>query len=440
MLQKVIAGLGKTGMSCVRYLSQFKEKIAIVDNRECPPYIEELKTKFPEIPLSLGKLDPFYLNQAREIIVSPGIPLTEEALINAQKNGAIIIGDIELFAQAAHAPIAAITGSNGKSTVTTLLGEMAKKAQLSVKVGGNLGIPALDLLDKQAELYVLELSSFQLETTNSLKADAAVVLNITPDHMDRYQTLDEYRDAKQRIYAHSKIAIINRNDPYSYTHAPLPNKIISFGLDKPEAHNFGYANGYLLHGEKKLLASSELKIKGQHQIANALAALALGSALNLPMTAMLNALREFPGLAHRCQWIIKHKKVDWYNDSKGTNVGATKAAIDGLGAEINGKIILIAGGIGKDADFSPLRESAIKYVRTVILIGKDAQKISAALKSDVDKTLAKDMQDAVKIAYLKAKEGDAVLLSPACASFDMFNNFEHRGDVFIAAIQEILCP
>ncbi|MBU0744634.1 MAG: UDP-N-acetylmuramoyl-L-alanine--D-glutamate ligase, partial [Gammaproteobacteria bacterium] len=376
---KIVIGLGKTGMSCIRYLSKQGCNLAVVDNRLGPPGLQELKQNFPSIPTYLGNFDEAILSQAQELIVSPGVALSEPAIVSCLKKGIRIVGDIELFINATKTPIIAITGSNGKSTVTSLIGEMIKSAEKKVGVGGNLGMPALDLLDKEADFYVLELSSFQLETTSSLKAAAAVVLNISSDHMDRYQNLNEYLAAKQRIYSGCDTAIINSDDQLSYANALLPKKVIGFGISKPGPEDFGIENNFLMYGNKKLLPTAELKIKGLHNISNALAALALGTSIGLPLTAMLLALRDFPGLPHRCQWTANINGVDWYNDSKGTNVGATKSAIEGLGAEISGKIILIAGGLGKDADFSPLHDTVAKYVRTVVLIGKDAPLLEAAL-------------------------------------------------------------
>lgn len=409
---KVIIGLGKTGLSCIRYLLKKNTDIAIVDNRINPPGLPELKNYSPNVPVYLGCFHENILSQADELVISPGVSLKEPAIAKQIKNGKPVIGDIELFARAARAPIIAITGSNGKSTVTTLVGEMAKCAGINVGVGGNLGIPALDLLTApEPDLYVLELSSFQLETTYSLKAKAAVVLNISPDHMDRYENIEEYKAAKMRIYNGCEVAVI-----------------------EGEWNLFSTEGNYLTYEKQKLLSIDKLKIKGRHQVSNALAALALGAAAGLPMAAMLKALREFPGLPHRCQWVAKINNVDYYNDSKGTNVGAAKAAIEGLGRGTGHcaltKIILIAGGQGKGADFSELFPVVEKYVRAVILIGQDAPKIKTALTGACKILFAESMREAVKFAAQEAQPGDMVLLSPACASFDMFNNFEHRGEVF----------
>lgn len=443
---KVIVGLGKTGMSCVRYLARQECSFSVVDSRINPPGLEELQQNFSKILVHTGGFDAAILSQADELIISPGVALSEPALTGCIKRGIKAIGDIELFAKATTTPIIAITGSNGKSTVTSLVGAMIAAAGKKAMVGGNLGEPALDLLEqdnncdpkspqKKADFYVLELSSFQLETTFSLRAEVAVVLNISPDHMDRYRNFAEYLQAKQRIYVGCRTAIINRDDPASYAGVTLPPRVVSFGLDHPQKGNFGFANGFLMLGDQKLLTARELKIKGLHNTANVLAALAVGSAIDLPLDAMLVALRNFGGLPHRCQWVAKINNVDWYNDSKGTNVGATKSAIEGLGSDIAGKIILIAGGVGKGADFSLLRNVVTKYVRAIILIGKDAALIQQALAGAAKILLASSMLEAVKLSAHEALAADAVLLSPACASMDMFDNFEHRGEVFIDAIK-----
>lgn len=428
----VVIGLGITGFSCVNYLkAQGYDDIRVVDSRISPPKLEKLKEQFPEIPITLGNFNIDLLLQAKTIILSPGISLKEPKIKAAIDYGIPVIGDIELFARHVKAPVAAITGSNGKSTVTTLVAKMAEAAGLKVRVGGNLGTPALDLIDDQEpDLYVLELSSFQLETTHSLKLKAASILNVTLDHMDRYEDFAAYLKAKQSIYNHTETAVLNRDDPKSYADIKLPKNIISFGLDKPDMENFGLDDDVLTFGEKKLLSKKDLKIKGQHNIANALAALALGKALNLPWSPMLEALSSFQGLEHRCQWVRQLGDVDWYNDSKATNVGATYAAVIGLGKDISGKIVLIVGGIGKNADFSELSEVIKKYVRTLILIGKDATQIEETLKNSASIVHAKSMEEAVLKAHRCAQPHDAVLLAPACASFDMFDNFEHRGKVF----------
>lgn len=465
---KIILGLGKTGVSCARYLIKQGCQIAIADSRLNPPNLAQFKQEFPGVKIYLGGFDYNILSQADELIISPGVSNKEPTIAACIKAGISVISDIELFVRAARAPIIAITGSNGKSTVTSLVGQMAQDAGKKVKIGGNLGTPALDLLNPEAELYILELSSFQLENTYSLKPAAAVVLNISPDHMDRYLDLDEYIAAKQRIYNNCQTAIINLDDPVSYQGAKLPENIIPFSVDfneslgpviasvvceaiqkdlwiasphkQHETRNDGaeVRNGKITQTGRAITNLPSLKIKGKHNISNALAALALGRAINLPEESMRKTLQEFPGLEHRCQWVANINQVDWYNDSKGTNVGATQSAIEGLGADNKGKIIIILGGIGKDADFTQLQDVVKRYVRVAVLIGKDAKLIEQALLGVCKLVHAESMHMAVKICSREAKPHDIVLLSPACASFDMFDGFEHRGKVFTKETQELL--
>ncbi|MFP5345151.1 MAG: UDP-N-acetylmuramoyl-L-alanine--D-glutamate ligase, partial [Gammaproteobacteria bacterium] len=324
------------------------------------------------------------------------------------------------------------------------LGEMARRAGRDARVGGNLGTPALELLSTiEPDLYVLELSSFQLKTTCSLNAAAATILNVTPDHMDRYRDLAEYTQAKQRVYRGTGVMVVNRDDPLVAAMIEPGRRCTGFTLHEPQGDDFGLrgvqGEPWLARGKENLLPAGALRIKGSHNIANALAALALGAAAGLPMNAMLETLKEFTGLPHRSQWVAERDGVAWYNDSKGTNVGATQAALSGLGATLGaGTIVLIAGGDGKNADFSSLREAVRNYTRAVVLIGRDAPIIERALQGDAPLIPAADMQDAVHKARAAAQSGDAVLLSPACASFDMYGGYEERGRVFSAAVLELL--
>lgn len=440
---RVVVGLGKTGLSCVRFLRSRGYAVAVNDTRDNPPGLAELQRDFPEVEYRLGGLDETLLRQAREIIASPGISIDEPALRAARLEAGIpVIGDIELFCRSAAAPIVAITGSNAKSTVTTLVGLMAENAGRKVGVGGNLGTPVLELLDPENELYVLELSSFQLETTHGLQAAAAVVLNMSEDHMDRYKNMQEYHRAKHRIFRNCHFYITNRQDPLTVPIMPDTVPHTSFGTDLPGQDAWGVlresGESWLCHGDDKLLRASEMIIVGEHNIANALAALALGHAVNLPLDAMLQTLREFPGLEHRCQRVAFHRGIGWYNDSKGTNVGATLAALNGLGPAISGKVILIAGGQGKGQDFSPLSPALERYGRAVILIGEDAERIDAALSSAIPRFRASSLAEAVRQSDRLAAAGDAVLLSPACASFDMFRNYEHRGHCFVTEVKSLM--
>ncbi|WP_263142352.1 UDP-N-acetylmuramoyl-L-alanine--D-glutamate ligase [Pseudomonas sp. RIT-PI-AD] len=436
---RIVVGLGKSGMSLVRYLARKGIAFAVADTRANPPELATLRECFPEVEVRCGELDVDFLCRASELLVSPGLSLAMPALQEAAKRGVRLSGDIELFAREAKAPIVAISGSNAKSTVTTLVGEMAAEAGRRVAVGGNLGVPALDLLGEDVELYVLELSSFQLETTERLDAEVATVLNVSEDHMDRYANLQAYHLAKHRIFRGARQIVVNRGDALSRPLVADQLPCWTFGLNKPDFRGFGLieegGEKYLAFQFEALMPVRELKIRGAHNQANALAALALGHAVGLPFAPMLRTLRRFGGLAHRCQWIRRWEGVDFYDDSKATNVGAALAAIEGLGADIDGKLVLIAGGDGKGADFSALRAPVGRYCRAVVLIGRDAERVAAALGDGVPQLRVATLEDAVRRCAEFAQPGDAVLLSPACASLDMFKNFEERGRVFAHAAE-----
>ena len=443
---RIIVGLGTTGLSCARYLHSLGESFQVVDSRLNPPGLAQLQAQFPEVQISLGEFSAELLCSASELIVSPGISIQHPAIKAARAAGIAISGDVDIFSRAVRKPVVAVTGSNGKSTVVTLLAAMARKSGLRVGLGGNLdgaqAAPALDLLRQdEKDLYVLELSSFQLETTACLAARAAVILNVSDDHMDRYADKHEYEAAKQRIFNGATCAIVNRDEPAS---APWSKEVViasSFGAGKPEQGQWGVIeqNGEfaLVLGDELVLRAQTLKIAGKHNLANALAALALGQAINLPRQAMVEALQEFPGLPHRCQWQRNLRGVDYFNDSKGTNVGASIVAIESLGEMLKGKLVLIAGGVDKGADFSIMAPVVAKFVKLAILIGRDAKNLANAFKDSIEIVFASTLVEAVNIAAERASEGDAVLLSPACASFDMFTDFTHRGRVFENAVEEL---
>jgi len=436
----LIIGLGQTGLSCVRFLVKQGYTVAVMDTREQPPGLVTLQTEYPEVIIHVGGLDSDWLKQADVIVISPGVDPRIPEIVAARSAGIELVGDIELFARYANAPIVAITGSNGKSTVTTLLAEMVVQAGQTMRVGGNLGTPALDLLCEPApDFYIVELSSFQLETVTSLNAFAATVLNVSPDHLDRYDSVQDYQMAKERIFNGDGVMVINRDD-LIVNKLERPNRNqISFGLKASEGVDFGVIdkNGkqWLAEGHQTLIAVEDLKIVGKHNTANALAALALGSAMGLPMPDMLDALKQYSGLPHRCRLVADNKQIRWFNDSKATNVGASIAAIEGL--ESSGRIILIAGGVGKDQDFSVLTSTLKQHVHTVILIGRDSKLIAKVVPEEVKIYYAITMHDAVTKAQEIASVGDSILLSPACASFDMFSGYDERGNVFEAAVEAI---
>ncbi len=435
---RIVVGLGKSGMSLVRHLASRGVPFAVADTRANPPELATLKAQYPNIEVHCGELDPQFLSRASELLVSPGLRISMPELQAAAANGVKLSGDIELFAREAKAPIVAITGSNAKSTVTSLVGEMAAAAGRKVAVGGNLGTPALDLLNDDVELYVLELSSFQLEITDQLNAEVATCLNISEDHMDRYDGLPAYHQAKHRIFRGARQVVVNRDDRLSRPLVADDLPTWSFGLGKPDFKGFGLfeesGEKYLAFQFDALMPANQLKMRGAHNHSNALAALALGHAVGLPFEPMLATLRNFAGLAHRCQWVAERKGVTYYDDSKATNVGAALAAIDGLGSDITGELVLIAGGDGKGADFSALHSPVSHQCRAVVLLGRDAEQLAAALEGAAPIHRVPTLQDAVQLAAKLAQPGDAVLLSPACASLDMFENFEDRGRQFAAAV------
>lgn len=438
---RIVVGLGKSGMSLVRFLARQGVPFAVADTRENPPELATLCAQYPQVEVRCGELDAGFLCRASELYVSPGLSLRTPALVEAAARGVRLSGDIDLFARHAKAPIVAITGSNAKSTVTTLVGEMAVAAGKRVAVGGNLGTPALDLLADDVELYVLELSSFQLETCERLGAEVATCLNVSEDHMDRYDGMADYHLAKHRIFRGARQVVVNRADALSRPLIADSVPCWSFGTNKPDFKAFGLVEEggekYLAFQFEALMPVRELKIRGAHNQSNALAALALGHAVGLPFEPMLRTLREFAGLAHRCQWVGERAGVSFYDDSKATNVGAALAAIEGLGADIDGKLVLLAGGDGKGADFSALREPVAKFCRAVVLLGRDAELVGAALSDETPKVRVQTLDEAVRKAAELARPGDAVLLSPACASLDMFKNFEERGRLFARAVEEI---
>lgn len=440
---KVVAGLGISGVSAVNFLHEQGYQVAVTDSRPTPPGHDQIPA---EVKTSFGKLDQELLLQAEEIILSPGLAPQLPEIQAAIAKGISVVGDIQLLRRATDVPIVAITGSNAKSTVTTLMGLMAKDAGKKVAVGGNLGRPALDLLKDQPELLVLELSSFQLETTSHLNAEVAVVLNMSEDHLDRHGNMLGYHQAKHRIFQGVKKVVFNRDDALSRPLVPDTTPMQSFGLNAPDLNQYGVlrdADGtlWLARGLQRLIKSSDLYIQGMHNVANALACLALGEAIGLPMESMLETLKHFKGLEHRCEYVKTVHDVRYYNDSKGTNVGATLAAIDGLGAAIEvkkGKVALILGGQGKGQDFTPLRSSIEKYAKVVVLIGEDAPVIEQAIQGATKILYAATLKEAVEICQRETQAEDVVLLSPACASFDMFKSYNDRGQQFVACVNSLV--
>jgi UDP-N-acetylmuramoylalanine--D-glutamate ligase len=435
-----VLGLGVTGISCVRYLQSRDRSVAAFDSGISEQGAADFQQQYPKIPLYAGEFDGASLQQYSTLLVSPGISLELPAIQQALASGSELRSDIDLLLAEVDQPVVAITGSNGKTTVTTLVGLMAKAAGLRTAVGGNIGIPVLDLLDPALvyDVFVLELSSFQLERSDALGAQAATVLNLSPDHLDRYHSLAAYQQSKQRIYRACRCAVYNRGDKLT---SPLLNReqrSISFGLDRPDFNQYGLHrdNGetWLARGNQPLMSVADMKLHGEHNLLNALAALALGEAVGLELDAMLAVLRQFPGLPHRCQWLGECGGVQFYNDSKGTNTGATVAAVRGLSQQLR-DTVLIAGGRGKGADFTSLRQVGDR-LRGLVVLGEAAPLIAAALRDQVTAVGVDDMAGALDAALAMANPGDRILLSPACASFDMYSGYQQRGDVFSALVQQ----
>lgn len=438
--QRVVVGLGMTGLSCARYFAKNQQPFSVVDSRDLPPGLDAFREEFPDIEINLGAITDDSLAHANELVVSPGVSLEEPAIVRAMDAGVMVCGDVDLFVREVSAPIVAITGSNGKSTVTTLVGQMAEAEGKRVAVGGNIGVPVLDLLDIESpDFYVLELSSFQLERSEPLNAEVATVLNMSPDHMDRYKSMVEYHQAKHKIFRGCKQVVINRADPLS---KPLLNeevKVWTFGLTGSDFGMFSLQNdeegGHLAFEFESIMPVSDLKIVGKHNVENALAALAIGHAMGLSFKAMAQALSNFAGLPHRCQFVAEIAQVKYYNDSKGTNVGATVAAINGFADQ---HLVLIAGGDSKGASFEKLSASIKGKAKAVVLIGESAQMIHDAISDVVDCHFADSMDDAVAKAKGLAHPGSVVLLSPGCASFDMFDNYQHRGEMFSQSVLSLM--
>lgn len=437
---RIVAGLGSTGLSCARYLHAQGLPFAVIDSREQPPCLAALREEMPDVEFVSGASPPGIFSDVSELVVSPGIAMDAPIVREALAAGVEVLGDIDLFMREANAPVIGITGSNAKSTVTELVGEMARNAGLTVGVGGNLGTPALDLLAADNELYVLELSSFQLERAGQLGLEVATILNISADHLDRHGTMAEYRRAKHRVFAGCKKVVANRDDPQTLPLVSADSELITWGMTQPGPGEFGLSredgNEYLCLGRDALMPVTELGLAGRHNVANGLAALALGHAGGLPLPAMVETLRVFRGLPHRCETVADIAGVRYVNDSKGTNIGATEAALLGLGGDRD--IVLVAGGQGKGADFSRLQTAVSRHCKALVLMGEDAPLLQRALAEAAPVLLAASLPEAFALAREQATPGDTVLLSPACASFDMFSGYEERGDFFRALVRQHL--
>ncbi|MEG0195640.1 MAG: UDP-N-acetylmuramoyl-L-alanine--D-glutamate ligase [Acinetobacter sp.] len=439
---KVVAGLGISGVAAVNFLHEHGYRVAVTDSRKTPPGHDQIPS---DVQTSFGQLDQELLLQAEEIVISPGLDPQLPEIQAAIAQGIAVVSEIQILRRFTDKPIMAITGSNAKSTVTTLIGLMAKDAGVKVAVGGNLGRPALDLTKDDPELYILELSSFQLETTSNLHAEVAVILNMSEDHLDRHGDMMGYHTAKHRIFQGVKKVVYNRDDSLTRPLVPDATPMQSFGLNAPDMNQYGILKEndgtmWLARGRERILKSSEMYIQGTHNVANALACLALGEAIGLPLASMLETLKTFKGLEHRCEFVKEVQGVRYYNDSKGTNIGATLAAIDGLGAAIEpqqGKVAIILGGQGKGQDFTALRDALSKYAKLAVLIGEDRAVIEKAIAGTTTLLHAASLQEAVELCQQHTQAHDVVLLSPACASFDMFKGYSERGHQFVECVNTL---
>ncbi len=433
----LVVGLGKTGFSAAKFLHEHNIPFAVVDTRKKPPYIETLFEHYPDTPVFTGGFESSTsaFSVATHLLVSPGISLKEPQIQKALMAGVKLMSDIDLFALSTSADIVAITGSNGKSTVTKMLGDMGNEAGKKTVIGGNLGTPALDLLDKSIELYVLELSSFQLERTSFLNATVATVLNVTADHQDRHLDMKEYAEIKQSVFSGTGIMVINGDDPVVAEMKNKDRRSIVFRIEAKNGFHLGTIDNeeWLMKAKKPLLRTKDLPLEGLHNVANALAALALGTAVGLNDKAMSKALIRFKGLNHRMQKVAKVNGVTWVNDSKATNIGACIAALKGY----KKKVVLIAGGDAKGADMNDLIPAINEKAKCIVLMGKDAGIIERAINGIIPSNRAKSVQEAVQIAAKLAIQGENVLLSPACASIDQYKSYKERGDKFTAAVMDL---
>jgi UDP-N-acetylmuramoylalanine--D-glutamate ligase len=433
----LIVGLGATGVSVARFLAARGERVRVIDSREAPPGLAELETECPEAEVHLATLDGKWLDGASRLLLSPGLSVDIPLVAEARRRGIEVLGDIELFARAANAPVLAVTGSNGKSTVVTLAAKMLEAQGLVAPAGGNLGPPALDLLRDDADAYVLEISSFQMETTESLRPLAAALLNVSADHLDRHGTLERYAELKAKLVAAADDAVYNADDPIVAAIGASHPRATPVSVERPLARGYSIVEHrgerWLARDLERLLPRAELALRGTHNESNALASLALTEKLGVDRAAALGVLRTFPGLPHRCQLVAERRGVAYIDDSKGTNVGATLAALRGF----SGPLVLIAGGQGKGQDMTPLGAGARGKLRAAVLIGAAAGEIAAVLAPLCPLARAASMDDAVRAAAGLAARGDTVLLSPACASQDMFKDYKQRGELFARAAREL---
>ena len=445
-IRVLVIGLGESGLAMAKWLARQGALVRVADSRQAPPNVDALRTAVPGAELVTGAFADTTFANIDLIAISPGVPVQTHPVQAALARGVPVVSEVELFAWGVRrftpqARIVAITGSNGKTTTTALTAWLLNAVGVPAVACGNISPSALDALmtaldgSASPDVWVLELSSFQLETTQSLNADAATVLNVSEDHLDRYTGMDDYAAAKERVFQGNGVMLINRDDPRCRAWLRRDRKTVSFGLDPaPTSIDYGFADGAIMRGSERLVALSSLKLAGLHNAANAMAALALCEAVGAKPAALVPALCAFKGLSHRVEFVAEINGVSYYDDSKGTNVGATLAAVQGMGR----KVALILGGEGKEQDFSPLKPALAEHARGVALIGRDAPLIGAAIDGcKVPVRFCSDLEDAVRWCAAQTQADDAVLLSPACASFDMFRNYAHRAEVFVGLVHAL---
>ena len=437
----IIVGMGATGLSVARYLAAQKIPFIVYDTRNNTKLGEKFLQLFPDVELYFGDWDESLIDNAREVIVSPGVSVKEAVIQSAQARNLPVRGDIEVFLTHNDRPVIGITGSNGKSTLTTLVGKTLEEAGYKVGVGGNIGIPALDLLEHGYDVYVLELSSFQLEVVAVPELDVACLLNVSEDHMDRYDSFEDYKQAKYKIFRGARKLVFCTDDENTYPPNDASMDRMGFGIhprtEKPfYSYHFDKTDGFIKYEDRSIVHKEEIALKGTHNVSNALALLSIARQFGIKEHSCVDVLRDFPGLPHRCEFVGNYNNVTYINDSKATNVGAALAAIEGLKDDYS-EITLIAGGDGKGSSFEDFGRVINQNVTNLVLIGKDGPAISSFIDEHVRVQFAAEMKEAVAKAKSVAKENGVILLSPACASLDMFTNFEERGALFVSAMKEV---
>jgi len=429
----LVIGMGVTGVSCARYFAARGIAVQFADSREQPPGLDEVRQLCPQAEIFAGALPEELPSGVVQVVVSPGVRVPEALLAQARSNSVSVVSDIDLYLMEEMSSVLLVTGSNGKSTVTSLVNHILNAAGRQSVAGGNLGIAALDLLDEPHDVAVLELSSFQLERSQPPHSAVAAVLNLAVDHIDQHGSFTAYRDAKARIYENCELALVNRDEPELAAMVPAGKPTISFGIGQPREGEWGVAGGQVMFGNEPVMPVSGIPLVGRHNLANVLAACAIAQASGVPRSVMAAAVSSFAALEHRMQLVPTDDGIVWINDSKATNEAAAAASVD----SVSDPLILIAGGDGKGSDFAMLAEALLGRDACALIYGQDAVEIQAVLAPVCAVSRVADLEAAVKDAGAIAKPGCTVLLAPACSSLDMFRNFAERGERFVAAVNSL---